>query len=322
MKFLDECHFMDRELWSRKVVGPRNQRAHRIRPGRLEDSYSLTLMLDLSNNVMPYFFSLRHKSNTEWDFQTSVKSAIESGHLKGGDYLIVDNASVHCGSASWASTRDMLQTNNVKLLFLPKYSPELNPCELVFGYVKNYIRRNRGQALHKLMMEALISLPFDNIVNYYNRCTQIYFRYVRNNDHLSDVELNLLDIWIYNEYLQEVATEVDLEELCEIFEDESIEVEDFLGIGDKVFSDDMDVDIDIAAFDIAFESLENMQVESTGDVGEEERVENETVVDGGEGDGGESESDEVEDEEILESNRAVDSGEGVEFSMDLGVIDF
>ena len=47
-------------------------------------------------------------------------------------YLVMDNASIHKGPAVTAA----LAALNVEPVFLPPYSPELNPCELVFSMVK------------------------------------------------------------------------------------------------------------------------------------------------------------------------------------------
>ena len=48
----------------------------------------------------------------------------------------MDNATVHKGLESMRFLSPLLRAAGVKLLFLPKYSPELNPCEEVrFGVV-------------------------------------------------------------------------------------------------------------------------------------------------------------------------------------------
>jgi len=56
-----------------------------------------------------------------------------------GDYLVINNASVHGGEESIDIFIDLLEANGIKLIYLPKYSPELNPCELVFNFIKRKI---------------------------------------------------------------------------------------------------------------------------------------------------------------------------------------
>jgi transposase len=38
----------------------------------------------------------------------------------------------------------LLDAVGVRMIFQPKYSPELNPCEHIFGHVKKYLREQRG----------------------------------------------------------------------------------------------------------------------------------------------------------------------------------
>jgi len=57
--------------------------------------------------------------------------------------LVIDNCAVHAGEDSSTVLFSLLEAAGVKLVFLPTYSPELNPCELIFAEVKNYLRFNR-----------------------------------------------------------------------------------------------------------------------------------------------------------------------------------
>ena len=52
----------------------------------------------------------------------------------------MDNARIHHARAATA----FLHYNNVNHIFLPPYSPELNPIELVFGVLK---RRHRSRGV-------------------------------------------------------------------------------------------------------------------------------------------------------------------------------
>ncbi len=56
--------------------------------------------------------------------------------LRSGDIVICDNLPSHKRRA----VRDALRRVGAKLLFLPKYSPDLNPIEQVFAKVKHRLR--------------------------------------------------------------------------------------------------------------------------------------------------------------------------------------
>ena len=52
--------------------------------------------------------------------------------------LIMDNCVVH----HVIEVRDVLQQAGIVVLFLPPYSPDLNPIEEAFSYVKQYLRKH------------------------------------------------------------------------------------------------------------------------------------------------------------------------------------
>jgi transposase len=57
--------------------------------------------------------------------------------LKRGDVVILDNLGSHKGKA----VRRAIRSVGARLLFLPKYSPDLNPIEQVFAKLKTLIRK-------------------------------------------------------------------------------------------------------------------------------------------------------------------------------------
>ena len=57
--------------------------------------------------------------------------------LKPGDVVIMDNLPAHKGE----KVRALIEATGAKLLFLPPYSPDLNPIELVFAKLKTLLRK-------------------------------------------------------------------------------------------------------------------------------------------------------------------------------------
>mgnify|MGYP001545200002 CR=1 FL=1 len=57
-------------------------------------------------------------------------------NLHEGDLVVMDNLRVH----KMVAVREALESYGAKPLFLPAYSPELNPIELIWGAVKNVLR--------------------------------------------------------------------------------------------------------------------------------------------------------------------------------------
>jgi len=57
--------------------------------------------------------------------------------LRIGDVVIMDNLGSHKGKA----IRRLIRAAGAKLIFLPKYSPDLNPIEQVFAKLKHLLRK-------------------------------------------------------------------------------------------------------------------------------------------------------------------------------------
>jgi transposase len=56
--------------------------------------------------------------------------------LKPGDIVVLDNLGSHKGKAA----RQAIRKAGARLLFLPKYSPDLNPIEQLFAKLKHHLR--------------------------------------------------------------------------------------------------------------------------------------------------------------------------------------
>ena len=57
--------------------------------------------------------------------------------LKTGDIVVMDNLGSHKGKA----VRQAIRQTGARLLFLPKYSPDLNPIEQLFAKIKHWLRK-------------------------------------------------------------------------------------------------------------------------------------------------------------------------------------
>lgn len=76
--------------------------------------------------------------------------------LKPGQALILDNASFHKS----AESKKLVEEAGCKLLFLPPYSPDLNPIEKYWANMKVKVREllPKFQNLTKVLNEAILSM--------------------------------------------------------------------------------------------------------------------------------------------------------------------
>jgi transposase len=66
--------------------------------------------------------------------------------LRPGDIVVMDNLGSHKGKA----VRRAIRAAGAKLIFLPKYSPDLNPIEQVFAKLKLLLRKAAARTIETL----------------------------------------------------------------------------------------------------------------------------------------------------------------------------
>ena len=74
--------------------------------------------------------------------------------LGSDDVLVLDNSSVHTSKL----VRDVLVELGIKVLFLPVYSPDFNPVEFMWGYVKGVLRKLKARSEEALVDAAVVAL--------------------------------------------------------------------------------------------------------------------------------------------------------------------
>lgn len=74
--------------------------------------------------------------------------------LRPGDILVMDNLASHKVSG----VAEMVQSAGVELLYLPPYSPDLNPIEMMWSKIKAFLRKHRPRSVDSLI--ALLPLAF------------------------------------------------------------------------------------------------------------------------------------------------------------------
>jgi transposase len=105
--------------------------------------------------TMTFVAALRHDRITApWllegaidgeSFRTYVEKVLVPT-LHPGDIVVMDNLGSHKGKA----VRALIRAAGAKLLFLPKYSPDLNPIEQVFSKLKQLLRKAAPRTLEAI----------------------------------------------------------------------------------------------------------------------------------------------------------------------------
>jgi transposase len=107
-------------------------------------------------------------STTREVFETYVERVL-SPTLKPGQIVVMDNLSAHKGN----KIRELIEAQRCEMLFLPPYSPDLNPIEEAFAKVKALLRRagaRTREALLEAMGPALEAVTVTDARGFFEHC--------------------------------------------------------------------------------------------------------------------------------------------------------
>jgi transposase len=86
-----------------------------------------------------------------------------------GQVVVMDNLGAHRPK----KIRELIEARGAELVFVPSYSPDLNPIEEAFSKIKNILRKLGGrthEALLKAMEEALSKVTPADAAGWFNHC--------------------------------------------------------------------------------------------------------------------------------------------------------
>lgn len=89
--------------------------------------------------------------------------------LRPGDLVVLDNLSSHKGSR----TPEMIRDARAELVYLPPYSPDLNPIELAFSKIKQALRSlslRTVDAMWSTMQSVLDQVTVNDARGFFQHC--------------------------------------------------------------------------------------------------------------------------------------------------------
>jgi transposase len=91
----------------------------------------------------------RGRLHDEGDFR-GLPGVLPDARLEAGQIVVMDNLSAHKGGR----VRELVEERGCEVLFLPPYSPDLNPIEGAFAKLKAPLRR-AGSGTREVLVEAM-----------------------------------------------------------------------------------------------------------------------------------------------------------------------
>lgn len=164
LKFIDESgvNLGFTRLYGRATPGKRVVEAT---PNLSGTRYTLVATLGFSGVEASGFFQGAMNTTT---FETYIEQALVPV-LHPGDWIICDNLPAHKSH----TTRSLIEARGARLIFLPPYSPDLNPIELCWSKIKTALRAAKARTLDGLvdaLTEAFCSVTLTDIQAWFTHC--------------------------------------------------------------------------------------------------------------------------------------------------------
>ena len=89
--------------------------------------------------------------------------------LRKGQVVVMDNLSAHKGER----VRELIEERSCELIYLPAYSPDLNPIEEAFSKIKGLVRKAQArtrEALLEAIGSALCAVTTEDVRGFFEHC--------------------------------------------------------------------------------------------------------------------------------------------------------
>lgn len=152
-------------------------------------TFSVFLLTSLSSDNGVYVSNPAFGNNTAENFLNWVEECIVTRvscstavrcsscalcllqNLVRGDTLVCDNSKLHHAKEIVRDFHSLLDANGIRLVYMPKYAPELSPCELCFGRAKRYLRDERGEGEFVVeVAQGFARIDAPMVCSFYKKC--------------------------------------------------------------------------------------------------------------------------------------------------------
>lgn len=89
--------------------------------------------------------------------------------LQAGDVVVMDNLSAH----KIKLVRELIESRGARLIYLPPYSPDLNPIEKCWSKIKTYLRAVKArtyETLSEALRQALLTITAEDAKGWFASC--------------------------------------------------------------------------------------------------------------------------------------------------------
>ncbi|WNE40910.1 MAG: Arginine repressor [Mycoplasmataceae bacterium] len=181
---MDECGFHLNED-PRRGYSLKGIRAVSKRPSSKGEHYTLLLCIkNVKRGGVVHYQLVKGGANWRvfYDFLEDIKLTSNKKH-----YLLMDNARIHFAhkkreEKKLPNVKEQMANKNTEVINIVSYSPQLNPTELCFNFLRQNIEKNRPRNLEELknyIDKALRDLNKQDLTKYFRHCFN-YLKIINN----------------------------------------------------------------------------------------------------------------------------------------------
>ena len=150
---------------------PKGQPAYATESYRPEGKVNLLACMSLEGILAPWLIEGGTINTSVFSYYLEH---ILCPQLRPGQILVLDNYPVHKALV----VRDLLQQRDCKLMFLPTYSPDFNPIELLFAKLKAKLKQIAATTLDTLssaIHEALKQVALSDLIGWFRHAGYLIY---------------------------------------------------------------------------------------------------------------------------------------------------
>jgi transposase len=163
--FIDESGFHT-SMTRLRARAPRGERAYGKVPRNRGKNTTLIASITLEG-VMGEAMTIEGATDAEV-FEAYVEHFL-APTLEEGQVVVLDKLGAHRPQR----IRELIEEKGAELVFLPSYSPDLNPIEEAFSKIKNIVRKagaRTREALVEAISEALSAITLEDVAGWFAHC--------------------------------------------------------------------------------------------------------------------------------------------------------